>query len=147
VGLDNWKAEFRTMLACMKNTYERDFVTRDKLDLIADEIQLFIQRAVILELAVWKASCLLGVSSSIRMGAVGGVDITTISLKEVVDTAASMEGVSNEFSSDAFKNERHVNSGAEIIIPGVLSFLENEPIERILEAFEREGYISAPTEI
>jgi hypothetical protein len=145
VGLDNWKGEFRTMLACMKNTYERDFVTRDKLDMIADEIQLFMQRAVILELAVWKASCLLGiVDASLPMGAVG-VDITTVSLKEIVEAAAaaasSMEDQSNQFSSDAFKKERHVNSGAEIIIPGVLSFLEDEPIVRILEEFEKAGYL------
>jgi hypothetical protein len=147
VGLDNWKREFRTMVACMENTYERDFTTRDKLDMIADEIQLFMQRAVILELAIWKSSCLLALASSMRLGGALKGDITTISLKKIVEQAAAIsvgDESREEISSDAFKKERRVNSGAEIIIPGVLSFLENEPIVQILEKFDKGGYLPGP---
>lgn len=138
VGLDNWKGEFRTMLDYMKGTYERDFGTRDKLDMIGEEILLFIQRATVFELAIWKASCLLGVASGLNGRR---LDITSFSMKELLDLAQGMAEDASEFSSDGFKKERHVNSGAEIIIPGVLSFLEDEPIVRVLEEFEAAGYL------
>jgi Ankyrin repeats (3 copies) len=138
VGLDNWKGEFRTMLACMINTYERDFATRDKLDMIADEIRLFVQRANMLELAIWKASCLLGVASLLENQK---LDITAVSMKEILEMAQSMSDDADAFSAKAFKKERHVHSGAEIIIPGVLSFLEDEPVVKILDDFEKAGYL------
>jgi hypothetical protein len=35
--------------------------------------------------------------------------------------------------SEDYKRERRIKSGAEMIIPGVLSFLEDEPIAALLE--------------
>ncbi|KAG7344536.1 ankyrin repeat domain protein [Nitzschia inconspicua] len=142
VGLDKWKGELRTMLACMKNSYERDFATSDKLDMIADEIQLFMLRAIVFELAIWKASCLLGVASAMQNQK---LDITTISMKEILELAQGVANNSASFSQDTFKKERHVNSGAEIIIPGVLSFLEDEPVARILDDFQTAGYLVTTT--
>jgi hypothetical protein len=144
VGLDKWKGEFRTMLACMKNTYERDFSTRDKLDMIADEIQRLVHRAVLLELAVWKSSCVLGARSFLKQHDASIDASISMPIKEIVKAAKNMAEDPSRFSEVAFTKERHVKSGAEAIIPGVLSFLEDEPIEKVLDEFENAGYLAAP---
>jgi hypothetical protein len=65
-------------------------------------------------------------------------------MKEIVKAAKNMAEDPSRFSEVAFTKERHVKSGAEAIIPGVLSFLEDEPIEKILDEFENAGYLAAP---
>ncbi|KAL3909917.1 MAG: hypothetical protein SGILL_007897 [Bacillariaceae sp.] len=144
VGLDKWKRECQEMLASMKSTYERDFATRDKLDMIAEEMERFLQRAVLLELAVWKSSCVLGVRAYLTEASKGD-ESTAIPMKQILQTAEAMaDEQSIKFSEEAFKKERHIKSGAEGIIPEVLSFLEDEPIERILNEFQSAGYLPAP---
>ena len=113
VGLDKWKRDFLGFLKSMA-TYERDFNTRDKLDLLGEALRGLMERALVLELAVWKASCLSPNSNF-----------------------ASMEEIASckepGFDPCQYKKERRTRSGAEAIIVGVLPFLENESIDKLLE--------------
>mmetsp|Transcript_37868 Transcript_37868/g.77249 ORF Transcript_37868/g.77249 Transcript_37868/m.77249 type:complete len:404 (-) Transcript_37868:50-1261(-) len=114
VGLDLWKRDLRSMLRSME-TYERDFMTREKLDVIGEALREFMERAFLLELAVWKASCL---GLGLGLGCVGREFDSMEALKEL---------------GQDYKRERRIKSGAEVIIPGVLSFLEDEPICYIVD--------------
>jgi hypothetical protein len=70
-----------------------------------------------------------------------------LSMEEILVVAARRGGDQSnqdEFSAQQFKKERRVKSGAEIIIPGVLAFLEDEPVAKILAEFEKLGYITRP---
>jgi hypothetical protein len=145
VGLQNWKRDLVDIIKAMNETYERDFATRDKLDIIERELDLFVHKAVLLELAVWKASCLIGLR---RQQDNLSDDQATLSfcsstLEEILDSAAVGSNTDAPFSTDDYKHERHVKSGAEMILPGVLSFLENEPIDRIIEEFQSLGYATS----
>ncbi len=111
IGLDNWKLLWTTQIIPAMdgtNLYERDFTTRDKLDVICEQARIVCEVCFHLELVAWKMSI----------------------LRE------------NEHSKDPkWKRHRRIVSGAEIIVPNVLSFLEDEPVERILNQFRSYGYL------
>ena len=115
-GLDGWKRMWlNDLIPSMdgKNLYERDFTTRDKLDVICEEAKVVCEVCLSLELVAWNTSILLGRR----------------------ETTAMLE-------DDAeWKQHRRIVSGAEIIVPNVLSFLEHEAVERILDRFRTYGYI------
>jgi hypothetical protein len=141
VGLQNWKRDLADMIKAMNETYEREFATRDKLDIIEKELGLFVHKTVLLELAVWKASCFVGIQRPQQSDDPNpsGLSFSTSTLQEMLDYA-SAQARDVTFSVGNYKHERHVKSGAEIILPGVLSFLENEPIDRIIKEFQSLGY-------
>ena len=119
-GLDNWKRLWLTeVIPAMdgKNLYERDFTTRDKLDVICSQAKVVCEVCISLELVTWKMSILSGIHEELHLG----------ETKLLEDTK--------------WKTHRRIVSGAEIIVPNVLSFLEDEPVERILEQFRSYGYL------
>lgn len=119
-GLDKWKVQVHSILVALK-THERDFMTRDKLDVIAKALKDFRERVFLLELALWRASC-LGFNNS---------NTSTHSFHSMQDIV-SLEETNSTFDADEYKRHAHVMSGAEIIVPHVLAFLEDEPIAQIL---------------
>jgi ankyrin repeat protein len=52
-GVELWKKDLQRILKSMIETHERDFVTRDKLDMVCDSIQSFMDRARMLELVIY----------------------------------------------------------------------------------------------
>ena len=52
-GVELWKKDLQRILKSMIETHERDFVTRDKLDMVCDSIQSFMDRACMLELVIY----------------------------------------------------------------------------------------------
>ena len=118
-GLDLWKRDVKNMLRSMQ-THERDFTTRDKLDIISDAIFNFNERVFTLELAVWRASCLQ-------------FDSRFLSMERVFEHESSRVPC---FDTQAYKVDRRIKSGADIIVRDVMSFLENEPVDEIIEKFK-----------
>lgn len=120
VGLVNWKHDMHTFLELL-GVPERDFDASDKLEITCEALKSLLERAILLELAIWKTSCCArhddGRDGDDRSGFL---------------MPLTMEGSMKELSKD-YKQERRIKSGAEMIIPGVLSFLEDEPIAALLE--------------
>jgi len=80
-GLDLWKGDMKRLLKSME-THERDFATRDKLDMLCETVREFMERAFVLDLVVWRTSCTqIEENSSSKRGALdresvgGGSDI------------------------------------------------------------------------
>eukprot|EP00985_Skeletonema_marinoi_P021146 scaffold12845_cov141-Skeletonema_marinoi.AAC.4 len=119
-GLDLWKTEIKNMLTSMQ-THERDFTTRDKLDMISDAMRNFNARVFTLELAVWRASCLQ-------------FDTRFQSMEDVLEHESSQ--ASGDFDSHAYKVDRRIKSGADIIVRDVMSFVENEPVDEVIDQFK-----------
>ena len=117
MGLDLWKRDMRQMLVSL-STHERDFDAQDKLEMTRDVLEELLERALVLELAVWKASIELGRAA------------------ETTPHATDTSDNDDDDSGDrAFKHECRITSGAEIIIPRVLAFLADEPIVKLFEKF------------
>ena len=121
-GLDLWKGDMKALLQLM-GTHERDFTTRDKLDIAMDVIRNFMERVYALELAVWRASCLQ-------------FNAECSSMQEVIEqlsaSAISDEGM---FDINAYKADRRIKSGADVIVRDVIPFLEYEPVEELVSRF------------
>ena len=124
IGLDSWKRQCNAFLADMDGTnlYERDFTTRDKLDVICAQVRVFYEICVNLELVAWRMSCLSGIRDEQEKSDGGSIN-------------------TNVWEDGQYKRDRRIVSGTEIIVPNVLSFLEDEPVERILEQFRSYGYL------
>ena len=124
-GLDLWKAHMKSILKSMK-THERDFSTRDKLDIISEVIQDFMHRVFELELAVWRASCLK-------------FDTKFSTMQDVLDYESALAYTADpetNFDAHAYKVDRRIKSGADIIVRDVFPFLENEPVEEVVKRFK-----------
>lgn len=119
-GLDLWKKEIKSMLTSME-THERNFTTRDKLDMISDAMRNFNERVCTLELAVWRASCLQ-------------FDTRFQSMEDVLEHESSQ--ASGEFDTHVYKEDRRIKSGADIIVRDVMSFLESEPVDEVIVQFK-----------
>eukprot|EP00536_Pseudo-nitzschia_multiseries_P013914 jgi/Psemu1/213191/e_gw1.630.6.1 len=132
LGLDVWKSQMlRDLIGAMDGSsglYERDFTTRDKLDVICTELRVWYETCVALELVVWKIGCERVKNERRR----------TITR---TPTGDGNEDTSNGTSE--FRNNCRIVSGAEIIVPNVLSFLEQEPVENILDRFASYGYLGS----
>jgi ankyrin repeat protein len=118
-GLVLWQKDVKSMLNSMQ-THERDFTTRDKLDIISDAISNFKERVFTLELAVWKASCLQ-------------FDSKFQSMEDVIEHESLQMPC---FDAHTYKVDRRIKSGADIIVRDVMSFLENEPVDEIIDQFK-----------
>jgi hypothetical protein len=138
VGLDLWKHDMKRLLKSMEETPERDGTTRDKLDAIGASIRGYMERAIVLELGVWKASCLVGQPGTPSThdpmaiisteDAVANTTTTTAASRRNVGLATHLE----ECSPD-YKSERRIKSGAEVMIPHILPFLEGELIDKLVQ--------------
>lgn len=133
VGLENWKHQVHVdFVGRMNSVYERDFATRDKLDMTCKAFHLLWERTILLELAIWKASCCRYLREQQQQQ--HGEQRIEINDDTCRSSLYSMHSSLNDMHlSDAIKHECHVKSGAEMIIPGVLGFLEDEPIATLLE--------------
>lgn len=119
-GLERWKAEVRSTVRGMRTPHERNFETRDKLDMICDAVEEFAERAAALELAVWRASCLR-------------FDPGCSSVGEALEREARRASVEGRtFDAGLYKAERRIRSGADIIVRDVVPFLEHEPVEEVV---------------
>jgi hypothetical protein len=49
---------------------------------------------------------------------------------------------SGDFDSHAYKLDRRITSGADIIVRDVMSFAENEPVDEVIDQFKNYRYIS-----
>ena len=116
-GLELWKDDIQSLLNNMR-VHERDFTTRDKLDMICDTVVEFRERVFVLELAVWRASCLQ-------------FDTSFTSIQEAMDHEASTTDAA--FDINTYKADRRIRSGADIIIRDVIPFLEHEAVEEALQ--------------
>ena len=117
-GLDLWKVDMNNLLRNMQ-THERDFTTRDKLDMICDTISEFKERVFVLELAVWRASILQ-------------FNARFTSIQDVLDHESSIT-VGPDFDANAYKVDRRIRSGADVIVRDVIPFLEHEPIDELIQ--------------
>ena len=117
VGLELWKRDVRQMLQSL-STHERDFTTSEKLEMTREAFREWLELAVVLELAIWKTKCL-------------SHDNNFSTMQDIVNHSERDE----TFDAHDYKQECHVKSGAEIIIPRVMSFLEDEPIAKLLEQY------------
>jgi hypothetical protein len=114
VGLINWKHDMHTFLDRL-SVEERDFDANDKLAMTCQALNMLLERAILLELAIWKIfTCC---DSGQEEEGCHGTNPPDMCMKNF---------------SDEYKRERRIKSGAETIIPGVLSFLEDEPIVDLL---------------
>ena len=116
MGLELWKRDVSRFLKSM-STYERDFNTRDKLDQIAEKFHVMKEKIHVLELALWKATCLK--SCGIK------------SMEELVELAQKDES----FDPAKYKQNCRIKSGAEEVIKHVLPFVEDEPITQLIQDF------------
>lgn len=118
IGLVNWKHDMHTFLERL-NVPERDVDASDKLELTSEALQMLLERAILLELAIWKVNC-FSQDNNNNNNSNHGDDLRTT-------------GLTWQDLSEDYKRERRIKSGAEMIIPGVLSFLEDEPIAILLQ--------------
>ena len=97
-GLDLWKCDMKRLLKSME-THERDFATRDKLDMLCETVREFMERAFLLDLVVWRTSCAqIEENSSSKPGALDRVSIGGKSDIIVRDVIPFLENdVSEEF--------------------------------------------------
>lgn len=116
-GLDLWKADMKGLLRSME-THERDFTTRDKLDMVCEAIRDFMERIFTLELGVWRASCLR-------------FDARFSSVEEALDHESSI--ASGPFDAAAYKSLQRIRSGADVIVRDVIPYLENDPVDELIQ--------------
>ena len=122
LGLDLWKRDMDQLVESM-STHERDFMTREKLNVIIEAIHEMVERIVLLELAVWREACL-----TVQDG------------HRVESMAALAEHLGDNHGSVAeYKQERRIKSGAECIARSVLSFLEGAPLAKYKKEFPESG--------
>ena len=114
LGLELWKRDMQSFQTQMAEP-ERDFLTRDNLDFVMAKTQELLDKAHVLELAVWKASC-LGFSKK--------------QYSSMEDVQSSLQDGSTDY-----KMECRIKSGAEVIVRGVLPFVEEETVMEIIREF------------
>ena len=132
VGLLNWKVEIDTIIKSLTSSYERDFMTREKLDFIVTVLEELKERAVILELAVWKASCIIAAAASSTTTTADNGDTVTTTTTTTGGLTMGTVNLSDIIHDSQYKKDCRIKSGAEMIIPGILPYLDDEPIEKIL---------------
>ncbi|KAL3933575.1 MAG: hypothetical protein SGBAC_010333 [Bacillariaceae sp.] len=128
IGLENWKQTMYQLLNSLTKSYERDFVTRERLDSICVEIRLLLHRVLLLELVVWKASCLRGMKEN------GDDDTPSSTSSRCLQQTIEEWVAKNNKSCDPcqFKQELLHLGGADQIIPHVLPFVEDEAIVELM---------------
>jgi uncharacterized membrane protein YheB (UPF0754 family) len=52
-GVELWKKDIQRIIKSMTETHERDFVTRDKLDMVCDSMHSFMDRTCMLEWVIY----------------------------------------------------------------------------------------------
>ena len=136
VCLLNWKIEIDTIIQNLNDPYERDFITREKLDVIANILKNELkERAIILELIIWKISCIRSCCNNVHeSNIVSSMSTTTVSMNDLLEKFVVINGGGGD--PKQFKQNCRITSGAEMIIPGILPFLDDGPINKILLELE-----------
>mmetsp|Transcript_26243 Transcript_26243/g.39726 ORF Transcript_26243/g.39726 Transcript_26243/m.39726 type:complete len:388 (-) Transcript_26243:2348-3511(-) len=105
VGLELWKRDILRFIRKMA-IHERDFTTRDKLDMIVDTFKQMLEKLYVLELVLWKATC-----------------------------ARYSENQEVKELNESFKRDCRIKSGACEIIKGVFPFIEEDCLAKLLDDF------------
>jgi hypothetical protein len=138
LGVEQWKHYMHQCRTNMSTPYERDFMTREKLDVIIAAIQQLKEYVFLLELAVWKEWCFT-ITESKRVTSMTEVE------QYLQDCT---NGDDSSLSLSDYKHERRIMSGAEIIVRSVVPFLEGEPLVKYQREFpeqQRTGTAAATT--
>lgn len=194
VGLARWKSVtamlVRVLEESSRKSEERDEMTREKLDWTRAAVQeLLLERAVLLELALWKATCCHRYQQQYRQHQQSGQSDepapqkTANEFNSAIDRAATPAptpsstapapaaapadpagaGHTNDDDDDGvaaatttaarpplpplmsmrdvpedLKRQCRITSGAEMIIPAILSYVEDEPVAKLMEQFRRQ---------
>jgi hypothetical protein len=120
VGLQTWKQDLVHKMILPLETSGKDEGDADTAYLLQETssaLRAFLEKAFLLELAIWKARCTLYEREHI-----------------VPDMPKQQDGSSSRVLSQSDKEDCRITSGADVIVPHVLSFLENEPISAVLVA-------------
>lgn len=126
IGLENWKQTMYQLLSSLTKSYERDFVTRERLDAICVEVRALLHRVFLLELVLWKASCLRGMKEN-------GSSFTPCASNCLEQTIQEWGAHTNQsYDTCQYMQEMLHLSGADQIIPHVLPFLEGEAVEKLM---------------
>ena len=149
-----WKYDLSTtILTALTTVYERDFTTRDKLEIIATEFRRLYDIGLVLELLVWKLSCLVGLRDQTTSTSMTHHEedehvprplddlIRSILTTRTTSPPLMASATTTTTTTHQFKQNRRIVSHAEMIVPHIISFIEEEPIRCILEKFNAYGYI------
>ena len=117
-GLDLWKDDMKRVLKSV-STHERDFATRDKLDMLSEAVQNFMERAFALELVVWSASIS------------GFNDGVPISMENAISSTPAGGNVTS-FDMGAYRVDRRIKCGSDVIVRDVIPFLESDPVDETI---------------
>ena len=121
-GMAQWRRDMSRMRCSMRH-HERDFMTREKLDVIIAAMEEMMERVIVIELSVWKQAC-LQISDTVRVS----------TMEELEEQRNLLKNMGMESVSD-YKQQRRIKCGAECIARNVMMFLENEPLEKYRAEF------------
>ena len=110
-GPDLWKRDMEGIRRSMASARERDIATRDGLDALCETVREFAERASALDSAVWRTTSRGG---------------------------ARVEGGGASHALGII--DRRVRCGSDVIVRGVIPFLENEPVEEAIRKMVDSGY-------
>ena len=131
--MENWKHQVHVDVVGQINAvHERDFATRDKLEMTCEALHGLWEESILLELAVWKASCCRYVREWEQRQHQRRNDEKN-DTKAVSPVHSMQDSLMDLDLTDVVKHECRVQSGAEMIIPGVIGFLEDEPVSHLLK--------------
>jgi Ankyrin repeats (3 copies) len=142
IGLLQWKNEvIHKMIRPLEQASreEGDADTAFFLEESCKALNTLLQKAFLLELVVWKARC-VGEYERCVQELKDEHDVVSASVEAVLGmTATPIKETFNIMSilSDHQKRGCRITSGADVIVPAVVSFLENEPVITLLEAAMR----------
>jgi hypothetical protein len=108
--------------------------------------ELLLERAVLLELTIWKAAACrcrhtLSPCHDPRRPITHRMNHGEEILHTPTEAAMTMMRM-RDIDDDQWKHQVRITSGAEIIIPSVISFLEDEAVNRLLTQLQQQ---KAPT--
>jgi hypothetical protein len=123
-GLDLWKDDMKRLLKSV-STHERDFATRDKLDMLSEAVRNFMERAFTLELAVWSAS----ISGYDGGGSPSSME-NSLDRNDVLSSTSAEDATS--YDMGAYRVDRRIKCGCDVIVRDVIPFLECDPVDETM---------------
>ena len=126
IGLLQWKNEVNHKMILPLEQGSRDEDNADTAFFLEESckaLNALLEKAFLLELAVWKAQCIRDYDLC-RQEA--GLGTTTTEITETFKVTWCL--------SDRQKTVCRITSGADVIVPVVVSFLEDEPVAMFLAA-------------
>jgi hypothetical protein len=135
IGLHQWKRDIsQNMIEPleMSGKEEGDADAAFLLDATCSALRVLLEMAVLLELAVWKARWEREKEQAMVLE--GHESTKCASGGRAAAAATKRTATTIQSINDHQKRECRITSGAEAIVPGVVAFLENDPITSLLAA-------------